>query len=305
MIEPPAHLSDGARSYLRDPDVFSYPTDWTDAWQVQEFREHTTPLWSAMNDALDFDYDVSDGQVAGVAVERVSVGAPRDGVALLHFHGGMYCLGTPAIDRVLHAPIARATGVEVISPDYRLAPEYPFPAAVDDALNVYRALTEQGLRVAIYGESAGGGLAAACTIAALGEGLPSPVAVALLSPMLDLTGSSDTYKTLAPVDPDYGDTSVLLEPGAAYARGTALDHPLVSPLFADLASFPSTLIQVGNREVLMGDSARFARAARSAGTAVHLEILDGGWHNYPIWFGLPEADKAVSQLAEFLGDALT
>lgn len=305
MIDPPAHLSPGARSYLLDPDVLAYPTDWTDAWSVQEFREVAHPLWCGLNETLDFDYTVTPDVVGsapavGVAVERISVGSPRTDVALLHLHGGMYCLGTPEIDRVLNAPIARATGVEVFSVDYRLAPEHPFPAAVDDAVAVYSALVEAGRKVAVFGESAGGGLAAATTLAIRDAGLPPPAGLVLISPMLDLTGSSDTYKTLTPADPDYADTSRLLAPGAAYAGTHDLDHPLVSPLFADLAGLPPTLVQVGGREVLLGDSVRFAQAMRRAGGSITLDIADGCWHNYQLWYGIEEADLAISQLAEFL-----
>lgn len=305
VTAPPAHLSAGAQEYLCDPDVLEYPIDWSDPWSVQEFREVAHPRWSGFNELIDFDYSVRAECVSGVPVERISVGRPADDLALLHFHGGMYCSGTPEIDRVLNAPIARATGVEVISPDYRLAPEHPFPAAIDDAVAVYRSLVEQGRRVAVYGESAGGGLAAACTLAIRDAGLPSPAALGMISPMLDLTGSSDTYLTLAPVDPDYFDTSTLLEPAAVYAGDAPLDHPLVSPLFADLTGLPPTLIQVGNREVLLGDSTRFARAARSAGASVEVHILDGGWHNYPVWYGVPEADEAVAAMATFLRSSLT
>lgn len=301
---PPPHLSDGARAYLLEPDVIEFP-EWTDPWSVQEFREIAHPLWSGMNDALDFEYAVAHDCIAGVAVERVTVGRPARRGVLLHFHGGMYCAGTPEIDRVLNAPIARATGMEVVSVDYRLAPEHPFPAAVDDALAVYSALVDDGRSVAVFGESAGGGLAVACALAVRDQGLPMPAALALISPMLDLTGSSDSYRSLAAVDPDYGDTRALLEPAAAYAAGADLNHPLLSPVYADATGLPPVLIQVGNREVLLGDSTRFARIAREAGIAVDLEVLDGGWHNYPIWYGVPEADAAVASLARFLSGGVS
>ena len=301
---PPAHLSAGAVEYLADPDVLSYPDDWTDPWTVHTFREITDALWTSSSAALDFDYRVVDDVVAGVPVERVSVGEPRSGAVIVHLHGGMYCLGSPAIDHVLNAPLARATGIEVVSVDYRVAPEHPFPAALDDVVAVHRSLVADGCATVLVGESAGGGLAAATAIALRDAGATPPTRLALVSPMLDLTGASDTYRTLAPVDPDYGDTRVLLDPGAAYADSTPLDHPLLSPVFADLAGLPETLVQVGNREVLLGDSTRFTRAARGAGVTVDLHVLDGGWHNYPIWYGVPEADRAVAALADFLATGL-
>ena len=299
---PPKHLSEAAGAYLRDPDVLEYPTDWTDAWDVHTLREISHPLWSTINQVLDFPYTIAEESVGGVAIERISATEqPRTDIVILHFHGGMYCLGTPEIDRVLNAPMARATGMDVVSVDYRLAPEHPFPAAVDDALAVWQALTNDGTRIIVLGESAGGGLAAAATIAARDHGLPAATALLMISPMLDLTGASDSYRTLAEADPDYGhDIEILLAPGRAYAAGTPLDHPLVSPMYADLQHLPPTLIHVGTREVLFGDAARFARSARRAGSPVALHALDGGWHNSPIWYGVPEADAAIADFAAFI-----
>lgn len=304
MTEPAGHLSPRAQGYLRNPDVLEYPTDWTDPWSVQEFRDVAHPLWCEANNALDFDYNVDEGTVGGVVVERISVGRPTPGASILHLHGGMYCLGTPEIDRALTAPVALATSLEVVSVDYRLAPEHPFPAALDDALLVYQELVDSGDDVIIFGESAGGGLAAALALSVRDRGLRQTVGLALLSPMLDLSGSSDTFTTLRRVDPDYADTSALLDPGAAYAGAEPLDNPLLSPLFADLAGLPITLVQVGGREVLLGDSTRFAQNARRAGVDVTLEVADGCWHNYPIWYGVPEADAAVAQLAMFIRSQL-
>lgn len=302
---PPSHLSDGAAAYLVEPDVLDYPAEWSDGPTVDAFREITEPLWASMNDSIGFEFEVHEDTVGGVPVVRISVGSPRRGAAIVHLHGGMYCLGSPTIDHVINAPLARLTGIEVISVDYRLAPEHPFPAALDDALAVHRALTASGITTTLYGESAGGGLAAATALALRDHGDPLPARLALISPMLDLTGSSDTFLTLAPVDPDYADTSVLLEPAAAYAGSEAADHPLLSPLFADLAGLPPTLVQVGNREVLLGDSTRFARRARAAGVRLDLTVLDGGWHNFPIWHGVPEADAAVAELSRFLTEGAT
>lgn len=299
-IEPARHLSPGAQNYLRNPDVLEYPTDWTDPWSVQEFRDIAHPLWCEANNAVDFEYQVREDTINDVVVERISVGSAAPNAAILHLHGGMYCLGTPEIDRALTAPIARSTGIEVVSVDYRLAPEHPFPAALDDALAVYTGLVDAGHDVAIVGESAGGGLAAATALAIRDRQLAAPAALVLISPMLDLTGSSDTFTTLRPVDPDYFDPAVLLEPGAAYAAGEPLDNPLLSPLFGDLAGLAPTLVQVGGREVLLGDSIRFAQKARRAGVDVTLEVADGCWHNYPIWYGVPEADAAVAQLTDHI-----
>ena len=155
---PPAHLSPGAAAYLRDPDVLAYPSDWTDPWDVHSVREIAHPLWSSINETLDFHYEVIEERIGGVPCERIrALEAPRADVVVLHFHGGMYCLGIPEIDRVLNAPVSLGTGLDVLSVDYRLAPEHPFPAAVDDAVAVWRSLADQGIDVIAMGESAGGG----------------------------------------------------------------------------------------------------------------------------------------------------
>ena len=305
-LAPPAHLSPAAAAYLRDPDVLDYPADWTDPWDVHGVREVAHPLWSSMNDELDFPYTVTDERIADVSCERIRTDDPGPSdTVLLHFHGGMYCLGSPEIDRVLNAPLSRATGLDTISVDYRLAPEHPFPAAIDDGLAVWAALADRGTRVVVIGESAGGGLAAATALRARAEGLPAPLALVLISPMLDLTGASDTYTTLTAVDPDYGhDPEILLGPARAYAGDTPLDHPLISPVYADLAGLPPTLVHVGGREILLGDSTRFVQNARAADVDATLHVLDGGWHNSPIWYGVPEADHAIAAIAAFICGAL-
>lgn len=296
---PPPHLSPAAAAYLRQPDVLDYP-DWSDETAVAAFREVAHPLWASMNEGITVDYTVVEDDIAGVPVTRITSGAPRTNTVVVHLHGGMYCVGNPEIDHCINAPLAHLTGAEVVSVDYRLAPGHPFPAALDDAVAVHRALADSGATTVLYGESAGGGLALATCLALRDGGAQIPKRLALLSPMLDLTGGSDTYRTLASVDPDYGDTSALLEPARAYAAATPLDHPMISPLFAPLHDLPPTLVQVGGREVLLGDSARFAQKARRAGTSVELHVLDGGWHNYPIWAGVPEAAAAQQDLAMFL-----
>lgn len=300
-VPPPTHLSPGAARYLRQPDVLVYPADWTDPWDVHSVREIAHPLWSSINETLDFSYEVVEERIGGVPCERIRAVEARSKVVVLHLHGGMYCLGTPEIDRVLNAPVSLGSGLDVLSVDYRLAPEHPFPAPLDDIVAVWMGLVDQGLDVILLGESAGGGLAAAAALRAQTAGLPMPLGIVLISPMLDLTGASDTFQTNLAVDPDYGhDPDILLAPGRAYAGSTPLDHPLISPLFAELAGLPPMLVHVGGREVLLGDSARFVRRARMAGVEASLHVVDGGWHNSPIWYGVPEADAAISEIVGFM-----
>ena len=178
--------------------------------------------------------EVSPGGVPGVLLAPPGV---RQDAALLYLHGGGYQLGSTVSHRELAARLARSTGVRALAVDYRLAPEHPFPAAVDDALAAYRWLLEdQGLAagsVVLAGDSAGGGLAAALLVAARDGGSALPAAAALLSPWLDLTGSGATMVTKADADPILS-AAVLDEMAAAYAGGVDRADPLVSPLFADL-----------------------------------------------------------------------
>ncbi len=304
-IAPPPHLSASAGAYLRDPDVLEYPIDWNDAWDVQAVREIAHPLWSGMNGTLDFPFGCNDESLGGVPCERIRTNHSSQSAVILHLHGGMYCLGTPEIDRVLNAPLSKATGLDVVSVDYRLAPEYPFPGAIDDVMAVWRALTTTNRQLIVVGESAGGGLAAAAVVRSRELGLPRAAALVLISPMLDLTGRSDSHTTLRAADPDYGhDPQILLGPGRAYAAGTPLNHPLLSPVYADLSELPPTLVHVGGREVLLGDAVRFVRAARQAGSSTALHVLDGGWHNSPLWYGVPEADAAIADIGAFITQVL-
>ena len=125
-VPPPTHLSPGAARYLRQPDVLAYPADWTDPWDVHSVREIAHPLWSSINETLDFSYEVVEERIGGVPCERIRAVETRSKVVVLHLHGGMYCLGTPEIDRVLNAPVSLGSGLDVLSVDYRLAPEHPF-----------------------------------------------------------------------------------------------------------------------------------------------------------------------------------
>ena len=151
-LSPPSHLSPAAAAYLLDPDVLDYPTDWTDPWDVHAVREVAHALWSSMNDVLDFPYTVADDVIAGVPCERITGSESESAdTVILHLHGGMYCLGTPEIDRVFNAPLSRATGFDVVSVDYRLAPEHPFPAALDDTLAVWATLANAGNGAIIQG----------------------------------------------------------------------------------------------------------------------------------------------------------
>ena len=238
----------------------------------------------------------------GVSAERVTT-PQSGGRVVLYLHGGGYCVGSCATHRPLAAHIARAAGAVSYVPEYRLAPEHPHPAALDDALVAYRWLLSQNIKpaqIAIGGDSAGGGLAVATALAIRDAGLPQPAALVLISPWVDLTLSGDSAKTHAARDPMLSHSI-----GALWSRlyiGThAANHPLCSPLFANLAGLPPMLIQVGSEEILLSDSQRLEQRAQTAGVKVQLHLYDKMWHDFQLQAGvLRESDAAIAEIGAFV-----
>ncbi len=227
--------------------------------------------------------------------------------AVLYLHGGGYVLGSCATGRNLAAGIASACAARVLSLEYRLAPEHPFPAALEDALGAYHWLLSQGFAphtLALAGDSAGGGLCVALLVALRDAGDPLPAAAALISPDVDLSRTGESLRTRAKVDP-------MLEPeqiriyARAYAAGQDLRHPLLSPVYADLHGLPPLLIHVGDDEILLSDSERLAQRAEAAGVDVTLEVwphMWHDWHSFAAW--MPEARHALDRLGLFVRNHL-
>ena len=243
---------------------------------------------------------------------RASGAAPRVGPAplaerdaILFVHGGGFILGGAGTYRGFAAWVAEATGADVYLADYRLAPEHPHAAAGDDLFAAYSRLLELGHepgRTTILGDSAGGALATSLTLTLPEMGVPSPAALVLLSPWLDLSLSGASITANARRDPML--TRAFLERGGrAYAGTMRRSDPRVSPLFADLADrLPPTLIQVGSEEILLDDSTRFADRAWAAGVEVELQRFDGLWHDFQGFAGVLSASRgALDDLAAFLG----
>ena len=229
--------------------------------------------------------------------------AGGSGAMLYYLHGGGYTFGSMVTYRALLGRLVRATRARALWLDYRLAPECPFPAAVDDALAGYRWLLDQGAqpqRIIIAGDSAGGGLALATLLAARDAGLPLPAGAALLSPWTDLTGESKTTISRAAADPMINGAGIA-DGGRRYLGGADPRTPLASPLFADLRSLPPLLIHVGDVEVLLDDSRMLAERASAADVDVTLRVWDGMFHVFPIFPTLlPEARKAADEIASFI-----
>ena len=227
-------------------------------------------------------------------------GAHQADRVIVHFHGGGYVLGSPRTTRPITAGLARHTGLPVLVPDYRLAPEDPFPAAIDDAVAVYCWLTEQGFeprRVVLSGDSAGGGIAVALLVALRDRGLPLPAGAIGISPFVDLTLSSPSIDANEGKDPQVT-RPFLLAAAGHYLSEADPKTPLASPVFADLGGLPPLILQVGGDELLLDDSLRLAEAAEAAGVDVTVERWDGLMH---VWHQmaprLPEAEAALTSLA--------
>ena len=249
----------------------------------------------------------------GVRVERTTVAglyaewlrpkrAPDDKV-LLYLHGGAYVIGSCRSHGQMVSHIARAAGINALVPEYRLAPEHKFPAAIEDCVAVYRELLTSGIRpenIVIAGDSAGGGLTVATLLSLRDGGDPLPAAAVLLSPYLDVTASGESATTRADQDPWFhaSDMKVVV---SNYCGADELKNPLVSPVFAEVQGLPPVLIQVGDDEILLSDSTRFADKIRAAGGTVDIEIWPEMWHVFQLFVGkMPEARRAINKIGDYV-----
>jgi monoterpene epsilon-lactone hydrolase len=251
---------------------------------------------------LPEDVKTTPGRLGGVPVVTVETPASDPSTVLLYFHGGAYALGSAADSVGLAADVARRAGARAISVDYRLAPENPYPAAVDDAVAAYRALLDDGTpssRIGIVGESAGGGLVIATLVALKDAGLPQPSSAVVFSPWTDLTLSGDSLVGKADVDPAL--TAQGLRTRARdYLRESDPASPLASPIFADLTGLAPLFIQAGSHEILLDDAVRLAARAAEHDVPVDLQV----WPQVPHVFQgfaalLDEADAALQAAAAF------
>lgn len=220
--------------------------------------------------------------------------------AALYLHGGAYTAGTLPYAKRFGGEIARATGCATFCVGYRLAPEYPFPAALDDALTAYtHMLTRfQPDQIALIGESAGGGLVYALAQRLKEKNMPPPAHIVAISPWTDLTMQRDDPERQAK-DPLL-DRQALLESALLYAGGRPLDDPLLSPLYGDLTGLPPSLIIVGTDEILYEDSVLMDEALKKAGSDSTLMVAEGMWHVY-VFYGVPESHEAIAAICAFLG----
>jgi acetyl esterase/lipase len=268
---------------------------------VAEMRQNFDMLGQLMPPAEGVE--VTETEIAAMPGVRLRPEGAPDDRAILYLHGGGYVIGS----RVSHAPLvtnlAKAAGVTALLPEYRLAPEHPYPAAVEDAEVAYAWVLDQGYephKVAIAGESAGGGLAAALLLRLRDAGRPLPSSATLISPWCDLTGLGEMSDEALDIDflrPEQIEMFTdNYTPDAA--RRT---EPHCSPARADLSGLPPLLIQVGECEILCDMGRRLAAAAKDAGVDVTLEVEPHMFHAWPLFAGaLPEADEAIARIASFV-----
>jgi acetyl esterase/lipase len=266
---------------------------------VEQRRKRST-LYDAISPILP-SVTIIDDEGFCVPVKRIIPPSSPQGT-VLYLHGGAYVLGMTTNHINLGGKIAKAAAVEVVMPDYHLAPESPFPVALQDVLSIYRTLTdsaENSRPVFIGGDSAGGGLALALLQEIRDQHLYQPKGAFLLSPWTDLTLNHDSIQKNAKIDPVLTYQGLRMD-AQAYAGGHALNDPLVSPIFADLRELPPLLIQVGSEEILLDDARLFAEKALEQGVRVELEVWDGMFHAFQMFPMLPDAERAIEHIIAFI-----
>lgn len=269
---------------------------------LEKHRQSQDTIGAVVGSSRSVSYQ--EFQLDGMEAERVSVNrAHMKKQLLVHCHGGGYSTGSRIYARTLTTKLAESTSMDVICFDYRLAPEYPYPAATEDAMRVWNHLMLQGYAardIILTGDSAGGNLALSLTLRLKAEGRLLPRGLVLMSPWTDLTSSGPSFTTKAKVDPvlnrPYIDRMV-----AAYAPGRELTDPYISPLFGSFEGFPPTYIQAGENEILLSDSQRLQQTLADAGVLVRLDVYPGMWHVFQM-SPIKAARTAMDRNAEFIYD---
>ena len=268
---------------------------------IEEQRAVFDRLTSQFQPAEDVRCERVDA--GGVPGEWITTPEAAHERAIYYLHGGGYVMGSMNTHREMISRLSRAAGARALAIEYRLAPENPFPAAVEDSTAAYRWLLSTGVdpaRLVIAGDSAGGGLTVATLVALRDAGAPLPAAAVCLSPWVDMEGLGESMTTRAEADPMIQRES-LLQTAKAYLGDVHVRTPLAAPLYADLRGLPPLLIQVGTAEMLLDDATRLAERAKSAGVDVALEVWDDMFHVWQFFAGmLPEGQQAIDRIGEFI-----
>jgi monoterpene epsilon-lactone hydrolase len=273
---------------------------------VSEQRRLLKELLSAQ--PLPAEVTVTAAVLGGVPTAEITVDRVEPRHVVLYFHGGVYVMGDAFLAADLASQVGRRTDAKVISVDYRLAPEDPYPAAVDDARAAYEALLRSGIApsdIALVGESAGGGLVIATLVNARQHGLPLPAAAFVMSPYADLTLAGTTMESKREVDPLLS-RELLQARVPDYTSGQDAALGLISPVFADLSGLPPLIIQAGTHEVLLDDAVRLAGQAATADVELTLDITPGVPHVFQAYHAiLDEAAAALDRAGRFLSARLS
>jgi epsilon-lactone hydrolase len=268
----------------------------------QSTEEHRKSFEAFALRSYPADVAAADVTLGGVGAIELTVAGNAADPTVLYFHGGGYVAGSARTGTHLAAELARRAGGRALSVDYRLAPEHPYPAAVEDGLAAYAGLLESSVspaQVLVAGDSAGGGLAVATLLAAREQGLPQPAAVAVFSPWADISRSGTSMRTKDGTDPLFSYEAMGWYAGRYMPAGDR-SAPLASPVFATLAGLPPLLIQAGSREVLLDDAIRLAANAGRDDVDVTLQVAPEGTHVFQLYFGaLDEADEAIDEVTRF------
>lgn len=272
--------------------------------QMEQFASIApTPRWAEARSAGDAPVPTDWVESERAEHERV----------ILHLHGGAYLMGSARTHRGMAAVLSRVGRARVALPDYRLAPEHRFPAALDDAVATYRWLLDRHgvdpARLAVTGDSAGGGLALSLLVRLRDEGVPLPACYVGMSPWTDLAGTGDSMTAMNGVDPWLRADLVLPAARGYVGPDGDLSHPLVSPLYADLDDLPPMLVHSGTEEILYDDGRRLVECARAAGVDASFAAFEGLWHVFQAFPGLPETRRSLREIGAFIrrhtSDAVT
>jgi len=276
------------------------------AWGPQTTLDEMRRGWDGLFANVKFTVGAKSEKVDAGGVKAEWITAPEAAAdrAILYFHGGGYVLGSIHSHRDMCERLSRAAKAKVLSLDYRLAPEHPFPAPVEDATAAYRWLLKQGFKpqkLALAGDSAGGGLTFAALLSLKKNSLPMPACATPISPWVDLEGLGDSMTSRDAIDPMVH-KPMILQMAQTYLgpKGNVRD-PLAAPLYGDLSGLPPLLIHVGSRETLVDDSVRIAERAKKAGVPVELDIVEGQIHVWHIFASrLDEGEQSIQKLGAFI-----
>ena len=298
-------ISKGAKARINALKTYPALDTWRNPLTRGIARRLANDAWLKTLDELDFEYRMSDTEIGDVACVSYETGAANDEAPLiLYIHGGDFVAGSARTHAANVLPLCHLTGAQGLGVDYSLLPETPFPTQIDETDRVYRSLIEHRpeRKVILMSDGVGSAIALAAMMRWRDDGVAAPAGAICLSPSIDGAGASDTQITLDGEDP------LIRSQGGKhvrrlfrfYAPGGDLRDAAISPIYGEFEWLPPMMIHVGSREVLLGDAARLAEAARLASVAAHLRVFDGMFHLFHLHWGLEEARTAHADLADFV-----